>query len=211
MFVGAGTLTNVVAVLIGSGLGMLIGHRLPARVRSTVTTALGLVTLLIAAQSAADVAAPELVDAVGSSAPTLVVLGSLVLGVASLSSAAELGCIPGRPAAVLVAYARSGGFAGIQDRLRVYRGGQAELARRTGSPHVFRLSCRRVQALRDALVASRFRSLSPVYAPDEPHADGLIESVSYAGRTVRVLTGAEGPPRLRRVLALLRDIAARNR
>ena len=80
MFVGAGTITNVVAVLVGSGLGMLIGHRLPARVRSTVTTALGLVTLLIAAQSAADVAAPELVDAVGTSAPTLVVLGSLVLG-----------------------------------------------------------------------------------------------------------------------------------
>ena len=31
MFVGAGTITNVVAVLVGSGLGMLIGHRLPAR------------------------------------------------------------------------------------------------------------------------------------------------------------------------------------
>ena len=80
MFIGAGTITNVVAVLVGSGLGMLIGHRLPARVRSTVTAALGLVTLLIAAQSAADVAAPKLVDAVGTSAPTLVVLGSLVLG-----------------------------------------------------------------------------------------------------------------------------------
>ena len=80
MFVGAGTLTNVVAVLVGSGVGMLIGHRLPARVRTTVTTALGLVTLLIAAQSAADVAAPELVAAAGTSAPTLVVLGSLVLG-----------------------------------------------------------------------------------------------------------------------------------
>ena len=80
MFVGAGTITNVVAVLIGSGLGMLIGHRLPARVRSIVTTALGLVTLLIAADAAADVAAPQLVDALGTSAPTLVVLGSLVLG-----------------------------------------------------------------------------------------------------------------------------------
>ena len=80
MFVGAGTITNVVTVLVGSGLGMLIGHRLPARVRSTVTTALGLVTLLIAADAAAEVAAPELVDAVGTAAPTLVVLGSLVLG-----------------------------------------------------------------------------------------------------------------------------------
>jgi uncharacterized membrane protein YqgA involved in biofilm formation len=80
MFIGAGTVTNVVAVLVGAGLGMLIGHRLPTRVRSTVTTALGLVTLLIAAQAAADVAAPELVDAVGTAAPTMVVLGSLVLG-----------------------------------------------------------------------------------------------------------------------------------
>lgn len=80
MFIGAGTITNVVAVLLGAGLGMLIGHRLSARVRSTVTTALGLVTLLIAADAAADVAAPELVDAVGTAAPLLVVLGSLVLG-----------------------------------------------------------------------------------------------------------------------------------
>lgn len=80
MFIGAGTITNVVTVLVGSGLGMLIGHRLPARVRSIVTTALGLVTLLIAADAATDVAAPELVDAAGTAAPTLVVLGSLVLG-----------------------------------------------------------------------------------------------------------------------------------
>ena len=80
MFVGAGTITNVATVLIGSGLGMLIGHRLPTRVRSTVTTALGLVTLLIAADAAADVASPALIDAVGTSAPTLIVLGSLVLG-----------------------------------------------------------------------------------------------------------------------------------
>ena len=80
MFIGAGTIINVVTVIAGAGLGMLIGHRLPARVRSTVTTALGLVTLLIAAQAAADVAAPEFVDAVGTAAPTMVVLGSLVLG-----------------------------------------------------------------------------------------------------------------------------------
>ena len=80
MFVGAGTLTNVVTVLLGAGLGLLIGHRLPAHVRTTVTTALGLVTLLIAADAASDVNAPELVEAVGSAAPTMVVLGSLVIG-----------------------------------------------------------------------------------------------------------------------------------
>lgn len=80
MFVGFGTATNVVTVVAGSGLGLLIGHRLSLRVRSTVTSALGLVTLLIAAQAAMEVGDAALTDAAGSSAPMLVVLGSLVIG-----------------------------------------------------------------------------------------------------------------------------------
>ena len=80
MFTGLGTLTNVATVIVGSGLGLLIGHRLSERVRSTVTSALGLVTLLIAAQSALAVSDPELIDAVGDSAPVLIVLGALVIG-----------------------------------------------------------------------------------------------------------------------------------
>lgn len=80
MFVGFGTVTNVVTVVLGSGLGLLIGHRLSANIRSTVTTALGLVTLLIAAQAAFTVSDTELVRAVGPNAPMLIVLGALVLG-----------------------------------------------------------------------------------------------------------------------------------
>jgi uncharacterized membrane protein YqgA involved in biofilm formation len=80
MFVGFGTVTNVLTVVLGSGLGLLIGHRLSLSVRTTVTSALGLVTLLIAAQSAFAVSDPALSDAVGTSAPMLIVLGSLVLG-----------------------------------------------------------------------------------------------------------------------------------
>jgi uncharacterized membrane protein YqgA involved in biofilm formation len=80
MFVGIGTVTNVLTVVAGSGLGLLIGHRLSLSVRTTVTSALGLVTLLIAAQSAAAVSDAVLSDAVGSSAPLLIVLGALVLG-----------------------------------------------------------------------------------------------------------------------------------
>ncbi len=80
MFTGAGTLTNVATVIVGSGLGLVIGHRLSERVRSTVTSALGLVTLLIAAQSAMAVSDPDLIDAVGTSAPVLIVLGALVIG-----------------------------------------------------------------------------------------------------------------------------------
>jgi uncharacterized membrane protein YqgA involved in biofilm formation len=45
-----------------------------------VTDALGLVTLLIAATTAAAVADPALSDAVGDSAPVLIVLGALVIG-----------------------------------------------------------------------------------------------------------------------------------
>lgn len=79
-FPGAGTLVNVVTVLAGSGLGLLLGHRLPERTRDTVTDGLGLVTLLIGALSAASVGSSALEGAVGSSAPVLVVLGALLLG-----------------------------------------------------------------------------------------------------------------------------------
>lgn len=80
MFRGIGTVVNVATVLLGSGIGVLVGHRLPQRTRDVVTDALGLVTLLIAALSALAVTDTVLSDAVGDSAPVLIVLGSLLLG-----------------------------------------------------------------------------------------------------------------------------------
>jgi hypothetical protein len=80
VFPGIGTLVNAATVLVGAVLGVAVGHRLADRTRDLVTDALGLVTLLIAASSALAVADPALVDAVGASAPTLIVLGSLVVG-----------------------------------------------------------------------------------------------------------------------------------
>ncbi|KRF17356.1 hypothetical protein ASG90_08690 [Nocardioides sp. Soil797] len=77
---GSGTVVNVVAVLVGSGIGVLLGNRLPQRTRDLVTDALGLVTLLIAADGARAVFSPTLSDHVGSSAPMLIVLGSLLIG-----------------------------------------------------------------------------------------------------------------------------------
>ncbi|HZI96527.1 MAG TPA: DUF554 domain-containing protein [Actinomycetales bacterium] len=79
-FTGAGTVLNVVAVLIGAGLGVALGHRLPERTRDVVTDGLGLMTLVIAALSAAAVLDADLVGAIGSSAPVLIVLGSVVVG-----------------------------------------------------------------------------------------------------------------------------------
>ena len=80
MFRGFGTVVNVTTVLVGSGIGVLLGHRLPQRTRDVVTDALGLVTLLVAALSAFAVTDPVLSDAVGDSAPVLIVLGSLLIG-----------------------------------------------------------------------------------------------------------------------------------
>src|SRR3954464_1045584 len=47
----SGTLINTIAVLIGSGIGLLIGNRLPERIHQSVMTGLGLVTLVIGIQS----------------------------------------------------------------------------------------------------------------------------------------------------------------
>lgn len=80
MFIGAGTAINVAAVLVGSSLGVLLGHRLPPRTRTVVTDALGLVTLLIAALSAMAVVNQALTDAVGDDAPVLIVLGAVLIG-----------------------------------------------------------------------------------------------------------------------------------
>jgi uncharacterized membrane protein YqgA involved in biofilm formation len=79
-FRGFGTAVNVVTVLLGSGIGIVLGHRLPQRTRDTVTDALGLVTLMIAVLAAASVTSPTLTGAVGESAPVLIVLGSMLLG-----------------------------------------------------------------------------------------------------------------------------------
>ena len=80
MIIGTGTAVNVATVLVGSSVGVLAGNRLPDRTRDLVTDALGLVTLLIAALSAVAVTDPALAAKVGSHAPLLIVLGSLVVG-----------------------------------------------------------------------------------------------------------------------------------
>lgn len=80
MFTGSGTVVNVVTVLVGSGIGVALGHRLPDRVRRVVTDGLGLVTLLVAGTSAMAVLDPGLADAVGSGVPMLIVLGAVLVG-----------------------------------------------------------------------------------------------------------------------------------
>jgi len=75
-----GTLINVVAILIGTTLGTLIGSRIPNRTRTLVTDALGLVSFLAAAGAASSMWNSDFVRAVGDGWPILVVLASLLIG-----------------------------------------------------------------------------------------------------------------------------------
>ena len=63
-----GTVLNVASVLLGGSLGLAFGNRLPERVRSTVTSALGLFTLAIGVRLFLQTENP------------LIALGSLALG-----------------------------------------------------------------------------------------------------------------------------------
>lgn len=79
-FIGLGTVINVVAVLAGSAIGVLAGTRLPVRVRDLITDALGLVTLAVAGLNIAAVLDSDLLAAVGSGVPILIILGAVVIG-----------------------------------------------------------------------------------------------------------------------------------
>lgn len=80
MFIGLGTVANVVTVLVGALVGLLLGHRIPERTRDTVTSLLGIFTLLIGGLSAVAVTSAAFLEATGSGAPMLIVLASLLLG-----------------------------------------------------------------------------------------------------------------------------------
>ena len=77
--IGLGTIINVIAILIGSAIGVALGHRLPQRTRDVVTDGVGLAVLLVAALSAAAVLSPAVSEDVGASG-VLIVLGSLLIG-----------------------------------------------------------------------------------------------------------------------------------
>lgn len=79
-FPGLGTAINVLAVVVGALAGMAIGGRLPDRVKGVVTDVLGLVTLLMSGLTMMAVTDAVFGDAVGTGAPILIVLGSLLTG-----------------------------------------------------------------------------------------------------------------------------------
>jgi hypothetical protein len=80
MFKGLGTLLNVSTIIIGSILGVLVGSRFKEQTRELITTALGFITLLAAADSIKGLWSEKLSAALPNGWPILIVLFSLLLG-----------------------------------------------------------------------------------------------------------------------------------
>lgn len=80
MFIGAGTVINVATVMVGSLIGLAVGHRLPQRTRDLVTQILGLISLVIGGLSIAQGMSDAFATEVGSGARLLVVLGAMLIG-----------------------------------------------------------------------------------------------------------------------------------
>lgn len=68
MIIGIGTLLNVISVLTGASLGVLMGNRLPEKMRETLLAVLGLLTGLLGVEMALDTQNP------------LILLGALLIG-----------------------------------------------------------------------------------------------------------------------------------
>ena len=80
MFAGVGTLINVVAILIGSSIGILAGTRITKKSQSLITDVLGLITALGAASALAPLWSPTFQASLPKSSALLVILASMLIG-----------------------------------------------------------------------------------------------------------------------------------
>jgi uncharacterized membrane protein YqgA involved in biofilm formation len=80
MFIGFGTLANVILVSVGSIIGTLLGSKFPTRTQELITELLGLFTLVLGGRAIASGISAALSAEVGEDARLLVILGALLLG-----------------------------------------------------------------------------------------------------------------------------------
>jgi uncharacterized membrane protein YqgA involved in biofilm formation len=80
MFVGVGTLVNVLAILVGSSLGIAAGSRITKKSQSLITDVLGLITALGAASALSPLWSPIFESALPKGSTLLVILAAMLLG-----------------------------------------------------------------------------------------------------------------------------------
>jgi len=80
MFIGFGTVINVVGIVGGSALGVFFGNRIPEKTRRLITDALGSVTMLAAVDALREIWSPSFIHSLPRGWTILTVLASLLLG-----------------------------------------------------------------------------------------------------------------------------------
>ena len=105
---------------------------------------------------------------------------------------------------ILVEYRRSGGFAGLDDRVVIQVNGQATLTRKA-EHYEFVLDCDTVNQLQALFDDAEFSKLRREYLPSRQGSDLFEYVVTYKGHTVRTMDTAV-PEALWPVLELLNQI-----
>ena len=80
MFIGAGTLINVVAIVFGTAIGLMVGRRFRSETRELITQAMGFITLIAAADALSEFWRDDFQSAFNSGVPILIILASLAIG-----------------------------------------------------------------------------------------------------------------------------------
>jgi uncharacterized membrane protein YqgA involved in biofilm formation len=89
MFIGAGTLINVLAIILATGLGVFFGKYLKSNLKELLTQSMGLIVLIAAADAVSEFWREEFRNSFSRGIPILIILFSLVLG-ASLGTVLQL-------------------------------------------------------------------------------------------------------------------------
>ncbi|MBP7902665.1 MAG: DUF554 domain-containing protein [Candidatus Planktophila sp.] len=80
MFIGLGTTINVVAIVIGSAIGVLVGGRLRKKSQKSITDVLGLITILGAVGALAPLWSNDFIAEFPKGSPLLIILLTMLLG-----------------------------------------------------------------------------------------------------------------------------------
>ncbi len=108
------------------------------------------------------------------------------------------------PPAVFVDYHRSGGAAGLDDRLVIFDNGVAVISSKSGSREID-LNTTDIERITALFDAAQFSELQANYPAPRASADLVAYSISYHGKTVTTADTAI-PPRLQIVLSVLNHL-----
>jgi len=80
MFVGLGTVFNLLTIVIGAGIGIALGGRLPKKSQKMITDVLGLITILGATSALIPLWSSDFKESFPDGSPLLLILASMLLG-----------------------------------------------------------------------------------------------------------------------------------